>query len=124
MWQAYYAKERVRLFTLLTTMLREQYHYSWATASIEPLPARHDGLGPEDLLPDVGGVRREPVRFEGEPAPPFRALHGLPDRPLLVDESDLEPGPCRGEGRHRSRGARSHDDEVRVHRDSLTGTPR
>jgi len=35
MWQAYYAKERVRLFTLLTTMLREQYHYSWATASIE-----------------------------------------------------------------------------------------
>ena len=35
MWQAYYAKERVRLFTLLTTMLREQYHYSWATASLE-----------------------------------------------------------------------------------------
>jgi hypothetical protein len=35
MWQAYYAKERVRLFTLLTTMLREQYRYSWATASIE-----------------------------------------------------------------------------------------
>lgn len=33
MWQAYYAKERVRLFTLLTTMLREQYHYSWATAA-------------------------------------------------------------------------------------------
>src|SRR5262249_363003 len=27
MWQAYYAKERVRLFTLLTKMLREQYHY-------------------------------------------------------------------------------------------------
>jgi hypothetical protein len=35
MWQAYYAKERVRLFTLLVTMLREQYHYSWAMASIE-----------------------------------------------------------------------------------------
>jgi hypothetical protein len=35
MWQAYYDKERVRLFTLLTTMLREQYHYSWATASVE-----------------------------------------------------------------------------------------
>lgn len=35
MWQAYYAKERVRLFALLTTMLREQYHYSWATASLE-----------------------------------------------------------------------------------------
>jgi len=35
MWQAYYAKERVRLFTLLVTMLREQYHYSWATATVE-----------------------------------------------------------------------------------------
>jgi hypothetical protein len=35
MWQAYYAKERARLFTLLVTMLREQYRYSWATASIE-----------------------------------------------------------------------------------------
>jgi hypothetical protein len=35
MWQAYYAKERVRLFTLLVTMLREQYRYPWATASVE-----------------------------------------------------------------------------------------
>jgi hypothetical protein len=35
MWQAYYAKERGRLFTLLVTMLREQYHYSWATATVE-----------------------------------------------------------------------------------------
>ena len=35
MWQAYYAKERVRLFVLLVTLLREQYRYSWATASIE-----------------------------------------------------------------------------------------
>jgi hypothetical protein len=33
MWQAYYAKHRVQLFALLATMLREQYHYSWATAS-------------------------------------------------------------------------------------------
>jgi hypothetical protein len=32
MWQAYYAKENVRLFGLLVTMLREQYHYSWVTA--------------------------------------------------------------------------------------------
>jgi hypothetical protein len=32
MWQAYYAKERLRLFYLLVTMLREQYRYSWATA--------------------------------------------------------------------------------------------
>jgi hypothetical protein len=35
MWQAYYAKERTRLFGLLVTLLREQYHYSWATATIE-----------------------------------------------------------------------------------------
>jgi hypothetical protein len=35
MWQAYYAKERVHLFSLLVTMLHEQYHYSWATATVE-----------------------------------------------------------------------------------------
>jgi hypothetical protein len=35
MWQAYYSKERVRLFTLLVTTLREQYRYSWATATVE-----------------------------------------------------------------------------------------
>lgn len=35
MWQAYYAKENVRLFTLLVTTLREQYHYSWAVALTE-----------------------------------------------------------------------------------------
>ena len=28
MWQAYYAKERVHLFSLLVTMLHEQYRYS------------------------------------------------------------------------------------------------
>ena len=32
MWQAYYAKEKFRLFRLLVVMLREQYHYSWQTA--------------------------------------------------------------------------------------------
>jgi hypothetical protein len=32
MWQAYYTKEKVRLFRLLVAMLREQYHYSWQTA--------------------------------------------------------------------------------------------
>jgi len=35
MWKAYYAKERARLFGLLVTMLREQYRYSWATATRE-----------------------------------------------------------------------------------------
>lgn len=35
MWQAYYAKERVRLFGLLTTLLREQYHYPWSMAATQ-----------------------------------------------------------------------------------------
>jgi hypothetical protein len=35
MWQAYYGKERARLFGLLVTLLHEQYHYSWATAAVE-----------------------------------------------------------------------------------------
>ena len=35
MWQAYYAKQRVRLFALLVTMLHEQYRYSWAVATTE-----------------------------------------------------------------------------------------
>jgi hypothetical protein len=35
MWQAYYAKERVRLFALLVTMLHEQNHYPWVTAMRE-----------------------------------------------------------------------------------------
>ena len=35
MWQAYYDKERVRLFGLLVTLLHEQYHYSWATATVQ-----------------------------------------------------------------------------------------
>ncbi len=33
MWQAYYAKERVRLFTLLVAMLHEQNRYPWTTAT-------------------------------------------------------------------------------------------
>jgi hypothetical protein len=35
MWKAYYAKQNVRLFRLLVVMLREQYRYSWATATRE-----------------------------------------------------------------------------------------
>ncbi len=35
MWQAYYAKDNIRLFGLLVTTLHEQYRYSWATAAIE-----------------------------------------------------------------------------------------
>jgi hypothetical protein len=32
MWKAYYAKEKVRLFGLLATLLREQYRYTWTRA--------------------------------------------------------------------------------------------
>ncbi|MGZ3408616.1 MAG: hypothetical protein ACXVAN_19330 [Polyangia bacterium] len=32
MWQAYYGKDKFRLFRLLVVMLREQYHYSWQKA--------------------------------------------------------------------------------------------
>jgi hypothetical protein len=35
MWQAYYDKQRVRLFGLLVTLLHEQYHFSWATATVQ-----------------------------------------------------------------------------------------
>ena len=35
MWQAYYAKERARLFGLLVTMLHEQRRYAWSTATRE-----------------------------------------------------------------------------------------
>jgi hypothetical protein len=35
MWQAYYGQDRVRLFALLVTTLREQYRYSWAVAATE-----------------------------------------------------------------------------------------
>lgn len=35
MWQAYYVKERVRLFGLLVTTLHEQNRYPWATAARE-----------------------------------------------------------------------------------------
>jgi hypothetical protein len=60
MWQAYYAKQRVRLFALLVTMLHEQYRYSWATATIEAFhlaraAARFGDLrgGYEVVLPDL-----------------------------------------------------------------------
>jgi hypothetical protein len=68
MWQAYYGKERARLFALLVTMLREQYHYSWATAAIQGYHLARaaatfgdGGDRTEDVLPDLeaayAGVR-------------------------------------------------------------------
>jgi len=35
MWQAYSAREPVQAFVLITTMMREQYHYSWAVSATE-----------------------------------------------------------------------------------------
>jgi hypothetical protein len=35
MWQAYYARQRPRLFGLLVTLLHEQYHFSWAKATVQ-----------------------------------------------------------------------------------------
>ena len=34
MWQAYYDKDKVRLFALLVTTLREQYRYPWAKSTV------------------------------------------------------------------------------------------
>jgi hypothetical protein len=60
MWKAYYAKENVRLFGLLTTMLREQYHYSWVTATREAFHLARAAStfgnlksGYEQVLPDL-----------------------------------------------------------------------
>ncbi len=60
MWQAYYAKERPRLFGLLVTMLHEQYRYSWATAADEGFHLARAAStfgdlrgGYEQVLPDL-----------------------------------------------------------------------
>jgi len=82
-WQAYYAKDRVRLFTRVTRMLREQYHYSWATASIEAFhlaraAATFAGLqgGYDVVLPDLEaayGTARSWMRADFDPARVARA---------------------------------------------------
>ena len=60
MWQAYYAKEHVRLFALLVTLLHEQYRYSWADAAREGFhlaraASRFGDLrgGYDQVLPDL-----------------------------------------------------------------------
>jgi hypothetical protein len=60
MWQAYYTKENMRLFTLLTVMLREQYRYTWARAATEGFylarPAARFAVmtgGYDAVLPDL-----------------------------------------------------------------------
>lgn len=66
MWQAYYHKERARLFALLVTLLHEQYRYTWAAATLEgfhlaraaatfgDLPSRPaTGVDYDVVLPDL-----------------------------------------------------------------------
>jgi hypothetical protein len=60
MWQAYYAKERLRLFGLLVVTLREQYRFSWAGATVtafrlaKAAAAFGDATGNyERVLPDL-----------------------------------------------------------------------
>ena len=55
MWQAYYAKERPRLFLLLVTLLHEQYRYPWATAAVRGIPP---GAGGGDLRRSARELRR------------------------------------------------------------------
>ena len=53
MWQAYYGKERARLFGLLVKLLHEQYHYSWATATVEGLHLARAAANYDVVLPDL-----------------------------------------------------------------------
>jgi hypothetical protein len=60
MWQAYYDKRNVRLFVLLTEMLREQRRYPWAKAATEAFylarpAAQFAGMtgGYDAVLPDL-----------------------------------------------------------------------
>jgi hypothetical protein len=70
MWQAYYAKERVRLFALLVTLLREQYHYSWTTATREAFRLARAAAtfgdatsNYETVLPDLEAAYSEAKRW-------------------------------------------------------------
>jgi len=81
MWQAYYARQNIRLFGLLVTMLREQYHYSWAMAAREAFHlARaaatfgdaHDNY--EQVLPQIEAgyrVARDWLNAGGPEGPPY-----------------------------------------------------
>src|SRR5262249_60361980 len=72
MWQAYYSKERTRLFALLVTMLRDQYHYSWSVAAIEAFhlaraASTFADLGDhyEIVLPDLEAAYARAKRWTG-----------------------------------------------------------
>jgi hypothetical protein len=72
MWQAYYENSRVRLFALLVTTLREQYHYSWTTAAREGFylaraASTFAGLtgGYDAVLPDLERAYTTVARWHG-----------------------------------------------------------
>lgn len=83
MWQAYYAKENVRLFGLLVTMLREQYRYSWLTATREAFYLARAAAafgnarsGYEAVLPDLEaayGIARDWLDADFDPRAVARA---------------------------------------------------
>ena len=72
MWQAYYAKARVRLFALLVTLLHEQYRYSWAGATREGFHLARAAAtfgdlrgGYEQVLPDLEAAYRQARDWTG-----------------------------------------------------------
>ena len=72
MWQAYYAKDKSRLFRLLVVMLREQYHYSWQKAVragyqlARAAATFGDATGDYDrVLPDLDGRVHHRARLDG-----------------------------------------------------------
>ncbi len=82
MWQAYYAKERVRLFSLLVTMLREQYRYSWATAAVEGFHLARAaatfgdlGGGYDVVLPDLEAAYAKARSWTGAAFDPAAVAH-------------------------------------------------
>ena len=56
MWRAYDEKDRVRLFALIVTTLREQYHYSWAVAAIEGFHLARAAVRFSELQSDYDAV--------------------------------------------------------------------
>jgi hypothetical protein len=72
MWQAYYAKQRTRLFGLLVTLLHEQYHYSWARATVQGVRLARAAATfgdlkdhPDVVLPDLVSAYEDVRRWTG-----------------------------------------------------------
>lgn len=83
MWQAYYRKERLRLFALLVTMLHEQYRYTWSSACAAGFRLARAAAtfadataGSERVLPDLESAYATARRWTGagyDPAAVARA---------------------------------------------------